>query len=357
MGTPGFIGKGYYTDHLLFGGGLGSYTISSATNFAGTISGYTTFPGLTVSGDLAVKDLTISSQLIPVIYMGPSYVTHKIRASGTITINSGGAIRGDGEIPSGGGGWVGTTGARGYGTQALWQGVAGLGGSGSGGAATSSGAGISGNPSASAYPSPSWVALGGSGGDGGTMSTNPGGAGGQCLFDYSANHYFQPSVYNDAMVFYNSIIAQAAGAPSNSVHPYYELFPYKIYGGGGGGGIGDGAGAPTTGGGAAGGGVIYVSCNKLVLNGGSITAKGQNGNIAGGGGGGVIILVANEISWPSNTSTLNASGGTTGGAAYGSEAGFDGTVLIFSNTIVGRFTGSVTKAIFDAAVVAYQKQS
>jgi hypothetical protein len=183
--------------------------------------------------------------------------------------------------------------------------------------------------------------LGGHGGTG--LGTSPG-AGGSAIFNTlgaTSNNVFQPSVYNNAMIFTNwaeGLIRNNLAGPASTG---------MIFGGAGGGGAGTGVGTAAAGG--VGGGVVYISCNRLIMNGGSITANGQPSSNGGAGGGGVIIIVCSELVFQSGTSYIEATGMGSGIQASGS-----GQVLLFSNTLVASFSPGLVQAQYLAALQTYQ---
>jgi hypothetical protein len=357
MRKPGFTKRGFYQDKLMLGpgiftgsGGSPDLIINTPTDIYNVLGaglvGYTDL----YSGpqDIICRSLIVNNQLLPVAgFYGEGapdqLATFKVIVRDTLTLNSGGGIRCDGTLCSGGEGWVSSSGCLGFlspfahATPNTPGGT--LGGSGSGGAATSVGKGIDGTPLTTYGPETS-LYWGGSGGDGKISGVSGPGRGGVCSPSLNRNNFFQPSVYLDAMIYEN-----------NMVSPATALAPYKICGGAGGGGASDN---PTSGigGGAAGGGVAFISCSKLIMNGGSIDVSGGYGTTGGGGGAGISVLVAGEVEWPSSSSYILCAGGTSSGGGNGNP----GTVLIFSNDLVAEFTGTVTKAIYDAAVQVFNSE-
>ena len=335
MRRPGFTGRGFYQDKLMLGPGGSDITISANS----CVFGVPGFSALYSGGqDIIARNITINSHLLASAKLTSFYYLFKVIASGTVTLNSGGLIRTSGDVCAGGGVWDSPQGCVGYVSPfrdaiSLDEGST-LGGSGDGGSTNVSGPGNYGQPP-SAEKSIYW---GGSGGTGKVNGGSPGGSGGICIPNLQSNNFFQPSVYLDGIIYTN------VGTPSLPS----ALFPYRICGGGGGGGSGDDVSG--TGGGAAGGGVCWVTADKLVFNGGSIDCNGGYTNTGGGGGGGgLVILNVGEIDWASSNSTIFC----TSGASGEGDPGSDGTVLIFSNDLIAKFTGNVTKAIYDAAVASF----
>jgi hypothetical protein len=334
MPTPGFIGTGFYTSKLLFGGLLdGGFTnpwvVSSPTN---------------LTADLITQNIVLNNALN--VYSGSgNRDCYKIICSGTLTINSGGYVSASANLFNGGN----TTTA--LSSPGLGFGGS-VGGSGFGGAAELA-AGAAGAPS-----SPQPVFLGGAGGHGGTRGGDAGGAGGTSS-PASINNRFQPSIYEHAGVWVNPAIY--ADSPSTFTNwagayaPGYAMVP--VCGGCGGGGCSD-IGSNNNGAGGAGGGVVYIAANKIVMNGGSISANGQSaGNLTGGGGGGggVIILVTNDLVFvPGSGSSITVNKGFGGG--LGSTDGGDGMTVLFSDQLVASFSAPLTEIVYKQAVINFQFQ-
>jgi hypothetical protein len=355
MPTPGFIGNGFYTSKLLFGGISNEHPndqILSAPSSLGN--------------DLRVSNLTISAPLK--IYSTSTKNCYKVLCYDTLTLNSGGSISCDATELTGGqynpssGGMVG------------FSFTGSLGGSGSGGPASLS-AGSKGTPNTNDYPIPP-IWFGGAGGGAATHGSHPGGAGGTPSSLEPMNSYFQPSVCDQASAWVNpglfalNTVSFTGTSPATSwigsSLPGYVLTP--VCGGAGGGGCGD-IGAFAEGGGGAGGGVIYVAANKIVMNGGSIFAKGQGSTGGGGGGGGgVVILVTNELTFtPGAGSEIHVEGGTaTSHNGVSGNDGYNGTVIIFSDQLMASFsgdpgesnafTGVVTEAMYKQALTNYHSK-
>lgn len=359
MKNLGITGQGFYKDRLFLGpgaftgGGSSKITISSPTCINGVPfppSGGGAYYNLYTGGqDFICKGLSINSQLLPTAFVAGEtspnqYATYKVTVRDTISLNSGGIIRVDGTVCSGGSTWVSATGCQGYlcplidfGGVSFLGGT--LGGSGNGGNANASGVGANGRPATTDNAGIQRVFWGGSGGNGTTYGAAGVGHGGTSSILLNANSIFQPSVYLEALIY----------EMENKI-PAKNLAPYKINGGCGGGGSSYVSG--NTGGGAAGGGVCFISCGKLVMNGGSIDATGGTGS-AGGGGGGLVIINAGEIVWEAAgaAGNIDTRGGVSGG--YTGSNGSDGLTLIFSNSLVAQFSGLVTLPIYQAAVRAY----
>ena len=168
-----------------------------------------------------------------------------------------------------------------------------LGGSGAGGTGGSSNGG---NTSYS---------LGGSGGDGGDSSSCAGNGG--TASSPSNFPYFLPYIL---MMMYNEGTTW-----------------YQIQGGAGGGWGSHDDGTQCVGScnGGSGGGVIMIAAKEIVNN-GTITAKGGDGesSYGGGGGGGVIALVYKSLT---NSGTITAAHGFAGGGS--AEPGQDGTIIYY----------------------------
>ena len=335
MQRHGFRNDGFLVPHFFFGG---------LSNDGSMIEGLPPY----LTGDIFLHNAIVTS--IVKTY-DPSGNCYKIFCNDTLTINSSGGIVCD--ATSLRGAWASATGSSGFGMSGS------LGGSGSGGNASTNNNGLYGSPS---YAVPR-LNLGGNGGAGGTYGGGfTGGLGGGTGTPglSKINNIFGPSVYQDASLWASlggdgtpplspETILNWLGAPSNA----YASVP--IMGGYGGGGCAD-IGSATTGGGCAGGGVIYIAADTLVMNGGFIDADGgvAIGNTgSGGGGGGCIIIVANSLIWDNVDSYISAQGGIGGGR--GAANGAAGHILLFTNQLVADFTsGTVNKAIYDAAVIRYQ---
>lgn len=359
MPRRGLRGRGFSIDNLLLGGGTSNVTIDTPSCVNGVV-GYTNL--YTSPQDIIVKNLTINSQLLPTVYTSgsPAYYLYRIMANGTITINTSGGIRCGGDIPAGGSGWTSSQGCVGYlGSFQYGSGIFynTLGGSGNGGSANMSGTGTAGQPNG-AKPNSPLTYFGGSGGYGKVYSSGTVAAGGFSFIDSltvpgpAVINEFSSSIYTEGLIYCN-IDGNSGSYPANG----YFLRPHVINGGGGGGGS---TNAPADiGGGAAGGGVCHLTCDTLILGGssGNIQADGGSGS-GGGGGGGVVIIVASEIVW-GDSAIITVRGGT--GVDGGATNGKPGRVMIFSNNLVyswdtrriPSFDGIVTKAMYDAAVLAY----
>lgn len=359
MPTRGLRGRGFSIDNLMLGGGNTDTTISTPS----CVHGVSGFASLYASPqDIMVRNLTINSQLIPVAYSsgsGSGYFVYKILASGKITLGTGGIIRCDGGIPAGDHLWTNDSGCIGF--QGPFQYGGGsyqstVGGSGSGGS-SAGGGGSPGWPTGS-RPNDALTYFGGAGGNGAGGS---GTAGGFNLLNWTISNGsfvinpFSPSVYLDGIVYSNTDGSNGS-YPTNG----YFLRPYVINGGGGGGG--SGTFVSGQGGGGCGGGVCFIKCDTLILgpNGTNIFAAGGGSTGGGGaGGGGVVIIVASDIVWGTNA-IISVQGGLTSGG-LSTQNGQHGRVLIFSNNLVASFdtssvsgfNGAVTKAMYDAAVLAY----
>lgn len=351
----GLRGRGFSVDNLLLGGGTDDVTITTPSCIYG-VSGYTNIDS--VPHDLVVRSLTVNNQFTPTNYVstGNYYCLYKLQVREKLNIN--GSIRCDGSIPGGGGSWSDNAGSPAY--MGPFQYNSGVyintvGGSGLGGSSNPSGAGSAGMPNGS-IPNAPLTYFGGAGGSGLSSGGQLGGTGGFNVLNsitvpgVSVINWFSPSVYQEGII-YSNLDGNTGSYPANG----YFLKPYKINGGGGGGGNGGSGG-----GGAAGGGVCHILCDTLVLGttGASINANGGSG-LGGGGGGGVVIIVASEIQWGASA-TITVQGGH-GGDVGGANNGSHGRVLIFSNNLVASFDtyttvgfdGIVTKAMYDAAVLAY----
>lgn len=341
MPSFGITNKGYI-NKWIFGGSPISYTINATSCLYGV-------PGLTnvlsAPGDLYCKNLTVNTTLLPTVCISGGYSTFKLMCSGTLTLNSGGLINASGAIINGGR-VLSSAGGAGY-VDAQYASITAptgsLGGSGSGGAGSSSGNGSPGYPT---DPLKHQISAGGSGGAGASEGYT-GGTGGNSFFRPDQNSLFQPSVYNDALIWCDPFYGDA-------ISP--RLFPTRLNGGGGGGGEGGGTGY----GGGAGGGVCYIAADRLMLNGGGISADGQlggwesgpiTGAVSGGGGGGLIILVCSEVVWGDSGSTVHAVG-----ANITNTLNPQGTILLFSDQLVASFTGTMTKSDYDTALQAYQSR-
>jgi hypothetical protein len=330
MPTKGFVQGGFYQDKLLGGGGTANYTISTPTLIYNGVSG-TTLPGYagwtTVGGeqDLVAKTLTISSLLIPCCVSGDSahMCCHKIYCSGDITLNTGGAIAVDGAFTDNNYA-VHTTAAPTTGYQ-----PGSIGGS---SGCTGSSAGDPTDPFKSLFY------LGGAGGTG--LGTGAG-IGGLASFDRTGNNIFQPSVWMNGIAVTNFIEGLTKNTTAGPV------ISGMVFGGAGGGFAGTGVGTQAAGG--AGAGCVWISCNKLILAGGSITANGQPSSNGGAGGGGFICILASEIIWSSSSSNIVAAGASSGVQQSGS-----GTILIMSNTFVGSVNGGISQSQYQTLVQQYQ---
>jgi len=318
----GFRSNGFIVPHSHFGGLIDGSIINNTYN-TGTHS---------LSGDIFEQNCTVIGTLQT--FNPANGKCYKINVSDTLTLASTGVI---------------TCSANDYlGVQSNVNGGTGfspigsLGGSGSGGNAGNSGNGSPGDPEGS----DARIYFGGNGGDGGTTDEGAGGGdgGGYNLGPIAdVNSIFSQLLINNGMFWVRSDLEN----PSN-----YIASP--INGGCGGGGCGN-SGTPTAGGGGCGGGVVYISADTIILNGGSITANGQDvwtETGGGGGGGGGVIIVCNELIWNSTDSTITATGGT--GGDLDADDGLDGTILIVSNQLVSTFVGEVTKASYEQACINYQ---
>jgi hypothetical protein len=338
MQRHGFRNDGFLVPHFFFGG---------LSNDGSMIEGLPPY----LTGDIFLHNATGTSAVTGIVKtFDPSGNCYKIFCNDTLTINSSGGIVCD--ATSLRGAWASTAGALGFDIGGS------LGGSGAGGNSSTNNNGLYGSPSL-AVPR---LNLGGNGGSGGTYGSFTGGLGGGVgtLGLSKINNIFGPSVYQDASLWANlaggdtpplspETMLNWIGAPSSA----YASVP--IMGGCGGGGCAYIGGA-TTGGGCAGGGVIYIAADTLVMNGGFIDASGGNADAntgSGGGGGGCIIIVANSLIWANTDSYISAPGGIGGGR--GATNGAAGHILLFTNQLVADFTsGTVTKALYDAAVIRYQ---
>ena len=342
MSLKGFSGLGFAFNNLIAGGGNSDVTIGTPTCVHG-VSGYANL--YSGAQDVVCRNLAINSSLAPTYSNGSRCSSYKIFASGTVTIGSSGIIRVDGGLPNGGGSPT-DSGGKGYQypfetpapfTPPYHTGplVGTLGGSGTGGASSSGGTGSPGYPGITSEQILFW------GGAGGNGAGSPGGSGGFAIPQPNWNGWFEPIVYQQGM-FYTNLAAETG------TDYQYALFPTRINGGCGGGGSSH-EGTPSVGGGGAGGGVCWLSCPKLVINtsGAAIAADGQAGTTGGGGGGGVIIIVTSKIVWGNISAVITAQGG--GGA----NSGGAGRIFVFSNELVGMFSGTLNKATYDAAVLAY----
>jgi hypothetical protein len=339
MPTPGFIGNGFYTSKLLFGGVSNGL---SPVDFVQNSEVY-------MSNDLRFRDLTLNSFLY-VHRPSPPYNCFKLFCEGTLTINSGGVVSANAQLLHGN--LPNQTNIGGIGFDSGGS----VGGSGSGGDAQT-GAGSPGAPNVAVAPLQP-VFLGGYGGGGGTRGADSGGVGGATQGLDTINNEFQSSVYEHAGLWVNPAIYGTTPATfeewTGYYAPGYAMVP--VCGGGGGGGCAD-RGLNATGGGGAGGGVIYIAANKIVMNGGEINAGGQGAiGFGGGGGGGTVILVTNELVFvPGAGSTISAPGGANGGA--GSTDGYGGTVLLFSDQLVASFktTMDLTETTYNRSLISYHR--
>ena len=334
MPTQGFV-NGFYTSKLMFGGMYDGVVIND-------IIGGVTY----LQEDKFYNNLTINHTLYT-YEGGGNNRCYKIFCSDTLTLNAGGLISCDGSSL---GDWNDLAPSPGFGV----GGNGSLGVSGSGGHATLA-TGASGAPYVGDSLQP--VFLGGAGGAGGTHGLDLGGAGGVTGSLDKINNIFQPSVYQSAMMWINPAIYSVANVSATDFinwtghfAPGYASVP--ICGGGGGGGVGD-VGAGTNGGGACGGGVIYIAANRIVMNGGVISANGQKaiaGSGGGPGGGGVIVLVTNELVFvPGTASQIMAMG--AGDSGLGSSNAANGTIILFSDQLVCSFSGVLTPSIYNTAKI------
>lgn len=328
---------GAFSNKWMFGPGGSNITIDTQSCIYG-VSGYSNLYSTPQS--IIAKNLEINAILTPTYYSSEvAYATYKIICSGTLTLNANGSIDVRGGIPNGGVSVPvgGVTGGRGF-ALGGGGGFGCLGGSGSGGDGSALSSGSAGY--SYSLTTNSNVCLGGSGGAGASNGQTAG-AGGTASLNTRVNYLYQPSVYQDAIVYHNVV------PPSTNVD---YLLAYPICGGAGGGGSGGAAN-----GGGAGGGVCYIAADKIVFNGGYIHADGQSvttgANVGGGGGGGVVILVCSTIEFTTNGGFCTAVGGN------GTNNGSDGTILVFSDDLVGSFSGSMTEATYNAAVASYKLNS
>jgi hypothetical protein len=319
--------SGLTIPHVVFGG-LAGGVITNQTIAAGTTS---------ISADIKVKNCKVTGKLRT--FDTNTGNCYKLIVSDTLTLDSTGTITCDANEYRGTN-WQNSLGSVGFNRDGS------LGGSGSGGDCSAGDTAWPGLPSG-AIPR---IYLGGNGGDGGTITNAGALGGGKSLLAISpVNTIFSTLVSNQAMLWVNPVLITLAyedwtGEDINS----YVAAP--LCGGCGGGGAGNTT-EPSDGGGGCGGGVIYICADRLVLNGGAITADGQTCKSNSGGGGGCIIIVCNELLWNSTDTNIGAVGGTGGG--FGAGNGSDGTVIIFSNQLVASFTGTVTKPIYEQAVIDY----
>jgi hypothetical protein len=341
MAKAGFQGRGFYTSRLLFGPGTtdidvqANSAIYNVTDYSSLCSG---------PEDLYCRNLNVSAQLVPAAFQtGTLYSCFRIFCSGTLTLNSGSIIRADGQFPSGDVGAGDLTGGSGYvkhSSSDTWS-YGTLGGSGGGGNGSATSDGTDGGPQTTVD---TFAYLGGSGGNGIDNGAHTPGDGGICAFRSTSNSLFQPSVYQDAIIWGNQTSSQSL------------IFPSKICGGGGGGGSSDTGLA--SGGGGAGGGVVYIAADTIVFNNGNITAMGQSSAYGAGGGGGVVILVTNRIVWQTHASGINVTGGVGLNGAGGRPVdcdGADGRILLFSDELITSFTGTMDWAKYEAARKLYQQ--
>jgi len=304
------------------GGGSGNTQVSNAgyatlyrqTIFGNGADGALTYNGggtSTLTADIYATSITISNNTT--LATGG----YRIFCSGTLSIESGSKITGNGNAGSVGGDPVTSTGgiggAGGTKTSGFIENVAGsVGGAGASGA-------NNGNPGIIGTSETDCVggngSAGGAGGD--APSTYTGGAGGGAGTATAANS--QLKNVTEAILMRNYIIAS-----SNLLNTAAGS------GGGGGGGCNGGSNAGAGGGGGGATGLIVLICAKTITNAGTIEAKGgKGGNGAdvnnsnfeasggggGGGHGGVLILI-----YQTATVATTDVGGGAGGLAgtYGS---------------------------------------
>jgi hypothetical protein len=255
-----------------------------------------------INGPKEYQDLTITST-------GVVEINAPIWVRGTLTVDTGGVLKSNGQAGSNPAAGVGFD----TGTEPvvhLRAGTSGGAGGASGGANGAAGVSFSGAP----------VTHSALGGAGGASTTNAGGAAGVNSSIDAPLSDTQPTRW---MI-----------APGVTIG-FYEVsgaarWDWVAVGGGTGGGGGGGGGGASGGGGGAGGGTIWVAARKIVLAsatsiqalGGPGSAAGGAGGGAGGGGGGRITLL-----YGLNDGTLLSSAAVAGGAggAGGNAAGTAGS--------------------------------
>jgi len=273
-----------------------------------------------------------------------------LRASGTVTVNSGGGIWADQKGFRGGTGGSRDNGVYG-GDSFCGNGGTPNGGAGAGGAGsvyTTGGTGYCGGGGGTWYTGGDGSNT--KGGAGGGASSGPGGggagygtAGGGGVGYYSGG---------GGGTNYSGDGGNGGGnAPSGGGGggTYGDANLSKLYLGSGG-GQGGSTHQPTAGG--TGGGIIYIGANTITNNGGVITAGGQAGgsvvigNTGGGGGGsgGSIYLYAQTVTL-GTTRALYGSGGTGSwfGTNYYGGAGGYGRIAVDADSISGSSTPSYTQ--------------
>ncbi len=280
-----------------------------------TVTGGTT----TLSGVVKnYTDLTISSTGILVAKRSI------IRVNGTLNVNATGLVHDNGAAASGT-----TAGAGDDGTAPSITTPCPISGGTSGGAGTSTTAGLPGADFAVAgntlglarNAELAYVGLSAKGGAGGSGSSGAGGAAGcsaSTADDLVSADLLWGSIFTPGFVGRIRYANHGAG----DIGSFAELVPLR---GGSGGGAGGGDSTASAGAGGAGGGVLVIFANKVILGSTScVQANGGNGgnaagtNAGGGGGGGggrVIIFHAGA-----SGSTLSAGGCVVGGSG-GSKTG------------------------------------
>lgn len=257
-----------------------------------SVTGGTTTEAATL-GDVYYNDGTITSTGI----YAPAGRT--IWFNGTLDLQAGGIIDGNGLAASG------ATGGLALANNGLIGGAA--------GASGGTGAGSNGSTHVHHGFPPDPTSEGGAGGAG---SGGAGGAGGQLTYSTSAGSIRQASTALQ--------MAYTKGLAQNGIA------------GGTGGGAGGGNGAQAGGGGGGGARNIVIVARELKVA-GTIRAAGgagaaglaANAGGGGGGGGGIVLLIYGSLveSSPTYTVTGGAAGASGGGSGVAGTAGSDGAVL------------------------------
>jgi hypothetical protein len=292
LGATQFWGSGADSSAVLDGTATVAWASKSGSVYTLTV------------GDVALTTLTISS--------GVTLYTNGNRLWGqTLTVNSGGIVSCAGNNASGAtGGAASNTASQ----QLPYGGAGATGGTGAGaGGFCSNGNGQGGNAGPGFSQTGSAGASGAGGASGGTAGGAAAGNNGQ-----STHWYFVP------MAAFNGFPVTRLGLSSPST------------GAGGGAGAGDGTNAG--GGGGGGGGAVLLNF-KTVVNNGTITANGGNGAAgvagnAGGGGagqGGWIIINTSSYTGSGTRTAVNGTPGAASGTGTIGGAGTTPTVTVVTN--------------------------
>jgi hypothetical protein len=123
-----------------------------------------------------------------------------------------------------------------------------------------------------------------------------------------------------------------SGIPETRALTSYNHFQY-----GGGGGSGHRK-AGTDGNGGDGGGLVKINCNGTITNNDKIEANAPT-SVGGGGGGGIVILASLTEIINAGTISANGGNGEAAGTDHGSAGGGGGGIIVMIAPSIPRFAG------------------